>query len=167
MNEGGATVCDAGPLIHLDEIGALDLLEGFGTAMIPDTVWKEAIHHRPNLSLEKIPAAQIVASTRVHAAELVAVCKTFDLDAGERSALALMCERKAALFLCDDAAARLAAEMLGFRVHGTIGIIVRAIRRGTRNVAEVRALLESLPQKCSLHLSRGLLAQVLERLPAA
>ena len=25
----GETVCDAGPLIHLDELGSLDLMEGF------------------------------------------------------------------------------------------------------------------------------------------
>lgn len=34
-------VCDAGPLIHLDEVGALDLLEDFAEVLVPEAVWAE------------------------------------------------------------------------------------------------------------------------------
>jgi len=34
-------VCDAGPLIHLDEIDALDLLADFPRVLVPDAVWRE------------------------------------------------------------------------------------------------------------------------------
>ena len=40
-------VCDAGPLIHLDELGALDLLADFAEVLVPDAVWREVAQHRP------------------------------------------------------------------------------------------------------------------------
>jgi len=87
------------------------------------------------------------------------------LDVGEIAALSLLQEGRGNLLLSDDAAARLAAESLGFKVHGTVGLVVRAIRRGTKTVGEVRALLEQVPVKSTLHLSRSLLAEILATLP--
>jgi hypothetical protein len=40
-------VCDAGPLIHLDEVGALDLLADFAEILVPEAVWREVLRHRP------------------------------------------------------------------------------------------------------------------------
>ena len=33
-------VCDAGPLIHLDELGCVDLLSDFSEVLVPETVWR-------------------------------------------------------------------------------------------------------------------------------
>ena len=40
-------VCDAGPLIHLDELDALGLLVDFAEVLVPDAVWREVERHRP------------------------------------------------------------------------------------------------------------------------
>ena len=40
-------IADAGPVIHLDELGCLELLVDFGTVLIPETVWLEVEKHRP------------------------------------------------------------------------------------------------------------------------
>jgi predicted RNase H-like HicB family nuclease len=40
-------VCDTGPLLHLREAGALDLLEGAGQIVIPPAVQTELIDHDP------------------------------------------------------------------------------------------------------------------------
>ncbi len=58
---------------------------------------------------------------------------------------------------------RLAAESLGFPVHGTIGVLVRAIRRGLRSRDAVLETLRRLPQTSSLHISRDLLATVIAK----
>ena len=163
----GETVCDAGPLIHLDELGSLDLMEGFAPLLIPKTVWREATRHRPGLSLETVPGAVVVPDPQSYEPALLALFRSFDLDAGERTALGLMGKHRAGLLLCDDSAARLAAETLGWAVRGTIGVIVRAIRRGTRTAAQVRALLSALPERSSLHLSSTLLQRVIAQLPPA
>jgi predicted nucleic acid-binding protein len=34
-------VCDAGPLIHLDEVGCLDVLADFAEVLVPEAVWQE------------------------------------------------------------------------------------------------------------------------------
>ena len=34
-------VCDAGPLIHLDGVGALDLLADFTEVLVPEAVWRD------------------------------------------------------------------------------------------------------------------------------
>ena len=39
-------VCDAGPLIHLDELDCLDLLTDFQAILVPDQVWREVECHR-------------------------------------------------------------------------------------------------------------------------
>ena len=49
-------VCDAGPLIHLDEVGCLDLLSDFQTLYVPRQVLIEVERHRPEtLALHKVP----------------------------------------------------------------------------------------------------------------
>jgi hypothetical protein len=40
-------VCDAGPLIHLDELDCLDLLSDFPDVMVPKEVWREVQRHHP------------------------------------------------------------------------------------------------------------------------
>jgi hypothetical protein len=39
-------VCDAGLLIHLDELDCLDLLTDFAGVLVPEVVWREVAHHR-------------------------------------------------------------------------------------------------------------------------
>jgi predicted nucleic acid-binding protein len=66
--------------------------------------------------------------------------RAYSLDAGEQAALALTREHPQAILLTDDAAARLAAEQLGMRVHGTLGILLRSIRRGQRTPEQILAV---------------------------
>ncbi|MBI3392753.1 MAG: hypothetical protein HY039_06145 [Nitrospirae bacterium] len=76
----------------------------------------------------------------------------------------LACQHPEGLLTTDDAAARLAAEQLGLRVHGTIGILVRSIRRKRRSPQEVVGLLERIPRQSSLHIRPSLLRDILAEL---
>jgi hypothetical protein len=38
-------ICDAGPIIHLDEVNCLFLLNDFTRVLIPDAVWNEVKSH--------------------------------------------------------------------------------------------------------------------------
>jgi predicted nucleic acid-binding protein len=154
-------VSDAGPLIHLDELGCLDLLRDLGTILIPQEVWNEVIGHRPQLTIRDLSSANIVKIATEPSARLLSLSDALDLDMGERIAITLMESVSAKIFLCDDAAARLAAESLGFTVRGTVGIIVRSIRTSARTRQQVLALLNELPKRSSLHLSRQILETVI------
>lgn len=149
-------VCDSDPFIHLDELNCLHLLEDFEEILIPDTVHKEIKRYRP-LSLSKLnvpfifPPGNIPDNTR-----LLTLCRIFSLDAGEIEALALIEKNPQAIFLTDDASARMVAEQMGFRVHGTIGILLRSIRRGQLEPEEVLGILQRVPSKSTLYIKHSL-----------
>ena len=154
---------DAGPIIHLDEIDALDLLADF-TALTPEAVWAEVGRHRPRaLDHSTLASSRCPAP---HDERVAALASVFGLGAGEREALALARLRGCMVFT-DDAAARLAAESLGLRVHGTLGVLIRATRAGRRTPVQVLAHLQELPRRSTLHLRASLLAQVIEQVRAA
>jgi len=164
MNESPLKViCDAGPLIHLDELGCLDLLADFQAVLVPDQVWREVEHHRPG-ALEhpgvKFQRASVIVSED---ASFQALVRVLALDIGEQAALSLMALYPDAILLTDDAAARLAAESLGYRdrVHGSIGILLRAIRRRQRTADEVLAILRSLTVRSTLHIRPSLLREII------
>jgi predicted nucleic acid-binding protein len=79
-------------------------------------------------------------------------------------ALSLMEKNPQAIFLTDDASARMVAEQMGFRVHGTIGILVRSIRRGQMEVKEVLDVLKEIPSKTTLHIKRSLLDEIVMKI---
>jgi predicted nucleic acid-binding protein len=157
-------VCDAGPIIHLDELGCLSLLDDFEVVLVPEHIWREVKRHRPDalsrseITLEK---TSITIST---APAFTALVKTLSLDLGEQAAISLMEQQPQALFLTDDTAARLAAVTLGFKVHGTIGIVVRAMRCEQLTKQEVLSLLRNLPDRSTLHIRPSLLQRVIDRL---
>jgi predicted nucleic acid-binding protein len=72
-----------------------------------------------------------------------------------------------AILLTDDAAARLAAEASGYRVHGSIGILLRAIRRRQRTQHEVMSILRDLPVRSSLHVRPALLEEIMTQVERA
>jgi len=157
-------VCDAGPIIHLDELGCLHLLSDFKEILLSDTVWKEIGQHRPS-ALKRTGLSLIRSRGVVPFNEpLLTMCKMFSLDAGEIEALALMEQVPQAMFLTDDAAARLVAEQMVFNVHGTIGILVRSIRRGQMSPKEVLGVLTELPLKTTLYIRHSLLQEILLRI---
>jgi len=68
------------------------------------------------------------------------------------------------MFLTDDASARLVAEQIGFKVHGTIGIIVRAIRRGFMQPEQVLKTLSEIPTKSNLYIKHSLLEEIIVKI---
>jgi predicted nucleic acid-binding protein len=159
-------ICDAGPLIHLDELSALDLLSDFSAVSVPQEVWAEVERHRPEaLRHVEVNLSQIVVQVEADPA-VDTLIQTLSLGAGEQAAVRLARQRPNAILLTDDAAARLAAEGLGLRVHGTLGILIRAVRRGQRTPQEVLGSLKSLPVQSSLHIRAELLADVVNQLRA-
>jgi predicted nucleic acid-binding protein len=159
-------VCDAGPLIHLDELGCLDLLADFQEVVVPDAVWEEVSRHRPSALGRRKLKLQRLTVTAQATSDLTKLAQDFSLAAGEMEALLVMAERPDAVLLTDDAAARLVADNLGYEVHGTIGVVVRALRREQRTKRQVLNLLRSIPRKSTLHISGSLLDSVIEQIRA-
>jgi predicted nucleic acid-binding protein len=158
-------IVDAGPLIHLDELACLDLLRDFSRVLVPDAVWREVEMHRPRAL---VPSGLALARIEPEAADprVATLSLTFTLHRGEQEALALAAHYPDAIFLTDDTAARLAAQALAVRVHGTLGMIIRAMRRGQRSRDEVLNLLRAIPDRTTLHLKPALLHEVIAQIEA-
>ena len=154
-------VCDAGPIIHLDELNCLDLLIDFQKIILSGKVCEEVKRHRP-LALDRKDLPLMVLTQKISPDEpVLSVCRIFSLDAGEIEALAIMQKNPQAIFLTDDASARLAAIQLGFKTHGTIGIIIRSIRQGHRVAEETVRTLTEIPLKSTLHIKPSLLKEII------
>lgn len=153
----GVAVCDAGPIIHLYELDCLDLLTDFSDLLLPLSVAAEVRKHRPT-ALPKLRAQQ-TAPAGLPSRDLDAITRAIGLHQGEKDALHIAQSRPGTILLSDDAAARLAARKLRIVTHGTLGLLVRSLRRGQRTKAEVVAILKSIPVRSTLHIRSALLSE--------
>jgi predicted nucleic acid-binding protein len=144
-------VCNATPLIALAKINRLTLLpELFGAILIPQAVYSEVVILPP----DRPGAAEIQQAEWIHARAVTDRIKVdylrADLDPGEAEALVLAEEIAADWILLDEPKARLAAELLGLKFIGTIGLLLLAKRIG--KIKAVRPLLDELKAN-KFHLS--------------
>lgn len=156
MNPRDAAVADAGPLIHLDELSRLSVLECYQHVWVPCTVFNEADLHRRGWS-ERCPSN--VERVTVGMPEIRAFLNEFggDLDAGEVETLAFWRQRHSASILCDDFAAREAARRMGASVIGTVGLLIKAAHQGRMGATEAVDLIRSIPRLTTLHIRSNLL----------
>ena len=150
-------VCDAGPVIHLDELGCLDLLNDLSPVIVPGTVRQEIERHRPTALRRPGFSWRHIEPNEPISPALLALSRILPLHDGEVDALRVAVGHPEALFLTDDTAARIAARSLQIPVHGTIGILMRSIRRRQRSSEAVAAVLRELPHRSTLHVKPTLL----------
>jgi len=152
-------ICDAGPIIHLDELDCLFLLHDLGIPVIPPAVQSEVERHRP----AAFASGTINFTTHpvVIPLQISALARPMNLHSGELEALALAIAEDAAMLLTDDTAARFAAILLGIPVHGTIGVILRGVRTKRLTRKDAWQILSDIPAKSTLHIRKQLLDEVL------
>lgn len=155
-------VCDAGPLIHLDELDALSLLSDFPELLVSDAVWAEVERHRPVVFDRAEVEFQRVSPAGPVSPQLLTLSRLFPLHLGETQALQIVGEAEADLLLTDDTAARLAARQLGISVHGTLGILLRSVRRRQLRAEDVAEMLRSVPERSTLHVKPSLLQEIVK-----
>ena len=109
-------ICDAGPIIHLDELNCLDTLD-FQRILVPISVWKEILQYR-KISSENIEGLEIIETAELPL-EFLEICKLYDLHKGEAAAIFLSLELKNSILFTDDGAARLFAKSKNISVHGS------------------------------------------------
>ena len=155
-------ILDAGPLIHLDELGALGLRAELGQVFTTATVAGEVEKHRPGtIERSEIVVVRDVKTTSLEVRNAVA---RYDLQAGEMSALAWGQAFGIDLFVSDDSDARDAAAVLGHPSIGTIGVILENLRAGRMEKSAAVQLLEAIPARSTLHIRSRFLEEALSRL---
>lgn len=154
-----SAVADAGPLIHLSEIGQLRLLNQFSPLVVPERILAEVRSVRSLASI-RITRVRVTASSR----RRLSVAIRDRLDSGELDCLAFCREQTKVIFLTDDLDAREAAQRMGIETHGSVGIIVRAVRSGLINRSEATAALRLMDSTSSLFITRQIIEMAIERL---
>lgn len=165
MTKSSLVVADAGPLIHLDELFALDVLSDFAAILVPNAVWNEVERHRPQ-ALQQLNVNLVRQPIPLPSAQVNAMTSLYTLHHGEREALSLCLLHDINVLFTDDTAARLAAKNLNISAHGTLGLLIRAVRQQLRTPAEVLALLAAIPQQTTLHIRPSLLNNVMMQVKA-
>jgi predicted nucleic acid-binding protein len=135
-------------------------LNDFSEVLVSFGVKQEVLKHR-RVPFEDRTLPWLFVSPRFPLEKPIqTMCKTFSLDVGEVEALSILCKAPESIFLTDDAAARLVATQLGFKVHGTIGVLLRAVRRGLMKPEEVIDVLNGFPVASTLYVKASLLEEV-------
>jgi predicted nucleic acid-binding protein len=120
-------VADTGPILHLQEAGALDLLPLVGEIVVPPLVLAELSSLLPTSWQDAPPRWLTIQSLSVEAQQQALAWRQAGLlHGGESEALALARQLKPDWFLTDDAAARLMADSLGIEAHGSLGVVLWA-----------------------------------------
>ena len=158
-------VCNTGPLLHLYEAKALELLPLAGRICIPQAVDEELSRLLPQWPRSKSELSRInVLSLSVSSAVEAALwLRSGILDAGEAEAIALAQELNADWFLTDDSTARIFAETKGLECHGSLGLVLWAAAVGHFGYSEAREALERLAAS-SLWISQSILEEAHEAL---
>ncbi|MFN0172462.1 MAG: DUF3368 domain-containing protein [Bryobacteraceae bacterium] len=134
-------VSNTSPLNYLAVIDFVDLLPRlFSRVIIPLAVRQEleapgAPEQALRLVQNKPEWLEVVSSPPIANARL------WDLDPGEREAIAVALEIKADLVLLDEARGRGIGGKLGLRITGTLGLLDRALRDGLDGAPEALARL--------------------------
>lgn len=159
-------VADAGPLIHLNEIGALQFLESFVPLYVPEQVWEETVGHgRVHAkSLQAVPGLRRVIVSADECDRFVAKNALHHLHVGERACLALCARDGISTLLTDDLAVRDAAKQLGVQPVGSLGVIIRAFRMHNIERGEAETLMRRLQTTSSLFVTGTIVDMAIERL---
>lgn len=121
-------VADTGPLLHLSEIQAGEMLLCFESVQATPVVLDEYARHWPEFVRAALPSWLTAVSVSIEATDLANQWLSADLlDAGEAEALAHAKVENADLFLTDDAAARTLAESIGVEARGTLGVVLDSL----------------------------------------
>lgn len=160
-------VADTGPVLHLAEANAVELLPLLGEVVIPPGVEEELLcAHFP----VRLPVGVSVRSLTARAsADAAAWCDAGVLHRGEAQAIVQARQMTADFLLTDGAAARLLAETCGLRARGSLGVVLWLAGQRRISVAAARVHLDNLARS-SLWVSARVLAEAraaLERMANA
>lgn len=123
-------ISDTSPLQYLFQTGLLDVLKMlYGKITIPEAVADELeVGRLRAIYLPEISSIDWITITRPRGQRLLPLAP--DLGSGEREAIALAVETEDSLLILDDALARRHARLLGVKMTGTLGILLKAKQKG-------------------------------------
>jgi len=157
-------VSNSSPLISLARIGMLNLLKDyFGEIFIPPGVYDEVCFKgKGKPGAEEVESADWIKLREIEnrfAAQILEI----ELDRGEAEVIVLAKEINADIVLVDDRRPREVLKRLGFKVLGTVGVLIKAARDGRINLKETLDELTSKGFRLSKEVYEEALRQATRR----
>jgi predicted nucleic acid-binding protein len=154
-----AAIADSGPLICLARINQLELLPRlFSKTLVPPEVWDEVtVRGQGHPGAYEVSQATWL-TIQAPDPQLVKPLSIL-VDAGEAEAIALAQTTADCTILLDDARARKIAQRLNIKQLGTIGLLLRAKRRGL--VENIRPHIDALVEN-GIYVRKELIDAVLK-----
>jgi len=145
-------VSNTSPLTNLAAIGQFDLLRQlYGGLLVAEAVWAELnAGDRAWPGRDEAAAADWIRLRAAVNRPLVLALRE-RLDPGEAETIALAVECSPPFVLMDEKEGRRAAQRLGLKTVGVVGVLIEAKARGL--IAEAGPLLERLRQEAGFYLS--------------
>lgn len=153
-------VSNTSPLTNLAAIGQFNLLRSLYSSLhISEGVRNELNAHGERWpGYEEVAAAEWIQLHAVSNDFLVrALCR--DLDRGESESIALALELQADIILMDEREGRHAAQRLGLKVLGVVGVLLDAKSHGL--IEHVRPHLDALRQTAGFYLKESFYRSIL------
>lgn len=155
----------------LGKLNRLDLLSDlFAEVVIPQAVYDEVVVR--GATRGSVEALVVRMFWRAHDWPIIAVSEELRaaytpsvvLGSGETEVLVLAQSYGNALVLLDDEAARVEARRLRLQVCGTLGVLVRAHRRGLLTLPQAELLISEIAVRPDIWIAAKLCEQVLASL---
>lgn len=153
-------ISDTSCITNLFQINSLEILpKMFGKILIPEAVFDELMTFHKNTFTTHLLANKIELA-KVTDAKSLQTAKHFDLDAGETEAIALALQIENIALIIDEKAGKKAAEKLGIKTVGLLGVILLAKQKN--HIASAKLLLDDLQSKTTFHFSDSLYNKIIK-----
>lgn len=157
-------IADTTPIITLIKLNRLDLLEKlFGSVIIPSAVYDELTANQRFANESRIVRECNYLKRRnvIDRQSIKFLREIVGLDAGESEAIALSDEQSANLLIIDERKGRKAAQKLGLKITGTIGILIQAFDGNLISKSEIISCVEKF-RESDIRIGENLIEFVLE-----
>ena len=135
-------ICNTSPIQYLYQLGLLHLLPSLADRITIPTAVAEELDEGRRLGVS-LPDVGTLAWVTIRSPRSTPVLRLVtDLGPGETEVLALALETEDPIVILDAALARRAAEFLGLRLTGTLGVLLDAKRKGA--IPQVAPVLSEL-----------------------
>ena len=163
-------VSNSSPLMYLTKINKLDLLNNlFKQIVIPKEVYEEVVvRGKEGNFLDALKVEKEIKDGWIIVNETILVDKDVEkfsswIDFGEIAVINLAKKSKADLILIDDSSARVIAESFGFKVKGTLYVLLTAYRNKIISKNEIKYLIKLLVSE-GFRISTEFYAQILDEI---
>ena len=144
-------VLDAGPVIHIEQIGKLELLDILDniylSGEVVDEIGQNGVEKFEFQEIELEPESKDRAKY---------ISNRYNLEMGESTSIAVALQEDIELVFTDDLDARNRAIQMDLEPHGTLAIVTRSYSMNRIEADLAKKIIEELRQESSLFLTSDL-----------